>query len=108
MDLYERRNYLSDPGDPTRPKGTVQRRQVSNLEIWSECFGRMPADMKAADSYAIAAMMLQVDGWEKSWERQRIPIYGMQRLYLRKKSDPPVMADAHCDRSDEPETDFLD
>ena len=28
MDLYERRNYLSDRKDPTLPKGTVRREKV--------------------------------------------------------------------------------
>ena len=83
MDLYERRSFLSDRSDPTQPKGTVRRNQVSNLEIWAECFGRNPTDMRTTDSYAIAAIMMQVDGWEKSWERHRIPIYGQQRMYMR-------------------------
>jgi hypothetical protein len=39
--------------------------------------------MKAQDSYAIAAMMVKIEGWEKKGLRQRIPIYGMQRLYVR-------------------------
>jgi hypothetical protein len=39
--------------------------------------------MKPADSYAIAALMVQVDGWERSAERRRIPLYGMQRMYCR-------------------------
>ena len=108
MDLYERRSWISDRNDPTQPKGTVLRRQVSNLEIWSECFGRNPADMKAADSYAIAAIMLQLDGWEKSWERPRIPIYGQQRVYLRRAGFRPVETDVYSDRADSSDPDFLD
>ena len=107
MDLYERRNYLSDRNDPTQPRGTVRRRQVSNLEIWAECFGRNPADMKAADSYAIAAIMLQMEDWEKSWERHRIPIYGMQRLYLRRTDFKPVETGVYSDRSETGQPDFL-
>lgn len=83
MDLYERRNYLSDRNDPTRAKGVTLRMEVSNPEIWAECFGRSPADMKAADSYAIAALMEQIPGWERTQERGTIPIYGRQRLYRR-------------------------
>ena len=108
MDLYERRSWLSDRNDPTQPKGSILRRQVSNLEIWSECFGRNPADMKAADSYAIAAIMLQLDGWEKSWERPRIPIYGQQRVYLRRAGFRPVETDVYSDRADSSDPDFLD
>ena len=108
MDLYERRNYLSDRKDPTLRKGTVRRRQVSNLEIWAECFGRNPADMKSADSYAIAAIMLQMDGWEKSWERHRIPIYGQQRVYVRIAGFQPIPTGAYCDRPEESLPGFLE
>ena len=80
---YDRRNWLADQSVPARQQGTVRRTEVSNPEIWAECFGRNPADMKAADSYAIAALMTQVEGWERSRNRKRLPIYGLQRLYVR-------------------------
>ena len=83
MDLYERKNWLADQSVPARQQGTVRRTEVSNPEIWAECFGRNPADMKSADSYAIAALMEQVPGWERSRNRKRLPIYGLQRLYVR-------------------------
>lgn len=86
MDLYERRNYLADRKDPTMPKGTARRECVSNAEIWAECFGRNPADMRPADSYAISALMMKVDGWEKSSNRIRIPTYGVQRVYVRREN----------------------
>ena len=109
MDLYERRNWLSGRNDPTRPKGTVIRRQVSNLEIWSECFGRNPADMKSADSYAIAAIMLQQENWERSWERHRIPIYGIQRMYIRRSGFRPAEKNGVVrDSTEKPNPAFLD
>jgi len=83
MDLYARRMWLNNPDDPARLKGTVNREAVSNVEIWAECFGNDPMNMKAQDSYAIAAMMVKIEGWERKGLRQRIPIYGMQRLYVR-------------------------
>ncbi len=83
MDLYERRNWLADPKDPTQPKGLVRREQVCNAEIWAECFGRNLSDMKPADSYAIAALMLQIPGWCKSDRRFPMPLYGRQRGYVR-------------------------
>ncbi len=83
MDLYERRNFLSDRSDPTRPRGTVQRNTVSNVEIWAECFGRNPADMRTTDSYAIAALMAQLDGWERAKKLASLPLYGRQRVYVR-------------------------
>ena len=64
--------------------------------------------MKAADSYAIAAIMLQMEDWAKSWERHRIPIYGQQRVYLRRTDFKPVLTDAYVDRSESPDPEFLD
>jgi len=84
MDIYARRSYVNDKSDPTRPNGVTQRTSVSNAEIWCECFGRNLSEMKPADSYAIAALMTQVDGWERTNDRCRQPMYGRQRLYRRK------------------------
>ena len=90
MDLYERRNYLSDRKDPTLRKGTVRRECVSNAEIWTECFGRNLSDMKPADSYAIAALMMRFDGWKRTEKVQRLPIYGRQRIYERLIRRPEI------------------
>ena len=83
MDLYARRNFLHDKADPTNPKGSHVRRTVTNAEIWCECYGRNPSEMKPTDSYAIAALMTQIDGWERTTERKRLPLYGRQRLYKK-------------------------
>lgn len=87
MSIYERRNFLggSEFGGGTR-EGTVKRRLVCNMEIWVECFGKDPASMKTADSYAIAAIMRKIDCWEKTTSRTTYPIYGQQRGYQRKLS----------------------
>jgi hypothetical protein len=53
------------------------------VEIWAECFGKNPSEMKPADSYAIAALMMRVEGWERTEKIKRIPVYGRQRLYLK-------------------------
>ena len=84
MDIYARRSYVNDKSDPTRPNGVALKAVVSNAEIWCECFGRNLSEMKPADSYAIAALMTQVDGWERTNDRCRQPMYGRQRLYRRK------------------------
>lgn len=83
MDLYARRNFLHDKTDPTNPIGSHARTTVTNAEIWCECYGRNPSEMKPTDSYAIAALMTQIDGWERTTERKRLPLYGRQRLYKR-------------------------
>ena len=84
MDMYRRREYFRDTSDPTRPEGMVRRTEVSNLEIWCECFGKRPEDIQSKDSYAISAMMVRLKGWEKSTGSKRIPFYGKQRFYRRK------------------------
>lgn len=81
MTLYERRNFLD--GDALSPKGTTKRTKVSNIEIFSECFGGDPTKISRADSYAITSMMFQVKGWIKTENSIRIPIYGKQRVYER-------------------------
>lgn len=83
MDLYARQEHIRDPDSPTQPKGSVARGSVSNLEIWCECFGKRKEDIKPSDSYAIAAIMLRIPGWQKTDERETQPIYGRQRLYKR-------------------------
>jgi len=83
MDIYARREFLSNPISPVIATGTVSREFVSNAEIWCECFGRSFQDLKPTDSYAIAALMTQVPGWERTKTTQRQPIYGKQRLYMR-------------------------
>ena len=83
MDIYARQEYIRDPDGPTQPKGIAPRDRVSNMEIWCECFGKRKEDIKPADSYAIAAIMLRIPGWHKTEDRETQPIYGRQRLYKR-------------------------
>lgn len=59
------------------------RTSVSKIEIWSECFGRDPDAMRKIDSHEIAAIMQQIDGWEDTGKRTRLPIYGQQRLFKK-------------------------
>lgn len=84
MDLYHRRDYLDDPTGLTQPKATHQRTEVCNAEIWAECFRKNPSELKMTDSYSISALMLQVDGWKRSDKSKRVPIYGKQRVYVRR------------------------
>lgn len=83
MDIYARQEFVRDPDSPVQPKGVVKRDRVSNMEIWCECFGKRKEDIKPFDSYAIAAIMLRIEGWRKTDERDYQPIYGRQRLYRR-------------------------
>ncbi len=86
-DIYRRQEYIRDTDDPTRPVGTVRRMQVSHIEIWCECFGRPRDSIKKSDSYEIEAILRSLGNWEKYTDnktgKRRIPIYGLQRVYLR-------------------------
>lgn len=83
MDVYKRRDYVRDADDPMRPDGSIRRMEVSNMEIWCECFGKPKEDMKPSDSYAISAIMERIAGWSKTGKAKILPIYGRQRIYKR-------------------------
>ena len=76
--MYKRQEF----GTPEHT-GKVERTEVSNAEIWCECFGKNLQELKPSDSYAIAALMAQVPGWERTTQIKRQPIYGRQRLYRK-------------------------
>lgn len=84
MDLFQRRSFLtgSEFTGETRI-GKLRRKQVSNLEIWCECLGKRKEDIRPADSYAIAAIMERIGGWERTGKITTLPIYGRQRIYRR-------------------------
>lgn len=83
MSVYERRDYIHTPDDPTLPRGKALRETVSNIEIWCECFGKRQEDIKPADSYVIASIMERIEGWEKQDKIKRLKHYGRQRYYKR-------------------------
>ncbi|WP_257202963.1 virulence-associated E family protein [Corynebacterium cystitidis] len=89
------------PGIWTNP---VQRTTVSKIEIWCEAFGREPQDMKRADSYDISAIMQQIDGWEDTGKRERLPLYGRQRVFKRKTATDAGNTSAGQAQWDKPET----
>ncbi len=84
MDLYDRKNYLNGTefGMPEN-RGSIERTEVSNAEIWCECFGKNLQELKPSDSYGIATMMAQIPGWERTTVIKRQPLYGRQRLYRK-------------------------
>lgn len=90
MSLFERKNFLSGDDFGGTKTGTVERTQVSNAEIWCECFGNSLSAIKASDSYAIAAIMMKIKGWEKSGKRKKIPLYGQIRMTVLQGT--PIMA----------------
>ena len=87
LNVYQRREFIRDTEDPTRPRGTVRREAVSNIEIWCECFGKNKEDLRPQDSYNISAIMVRMRGWVKTADRPYLPIYGRQRVYVRDKRE---------------------
>lgn len=79
LDPGTRRDFL---GNELEGDAVMQRRYVSNVEIWVECFNKKKEDLRPQDAYAIAAIMAKMPGWEKTNTRKRIKGYGMQRVYV--------------------------
>ena len=85
MDLFERRSFLtgSDFGDAQK-HGTVKRVQVSNMEIWCECFGKERANIRRTDSNELTAILARL-GWKRLDNKMRIPLYGPQYVFVPKE-----------------------
>ena len=92
LDLDTRRMFLEGDTDYD-PESLVDRETVSNMEIWVECFGKKAADMERKDSDALTALMMKVDGWEKSGRKKRLPLYGQQRFYERVRQEGQGLED---------------
>lgn len=86
MDIFERRNFLngSDFGG-LKQEGTVERTQVTNMEIWCECFGKERANLRRGDSNEITAILARL-GWKRKEKKERIPLYGPQFVFVPKPS----------------------
>ncbi len=98
LPLNVRRIWLDGGGlpDHLRRGGLADdyytRDSVSKIEIWAECFGRNPEDMRKIDSHEITAIMRQIDGWEDTGERKQLPIYGRQRIFRKAQFRSDVLA----------------
>lgn len=73
----DRRAWL-EMGD----EGSVERRTVSVLEVWVECFGRAAEDIKFNDSKDIGRILRTVGGWEPAGST-RLPYYGSNKLFKK-------------------------
>ena len=82
MTIQERRDFLTGDSFGPELEGTVERTEVSNIEIWCECFGRSEGSIQKKDSYEIAGILKRL-GWVKSGKMKRFPLYGMARYYVR-------------------------
>lgn len=87
MSPEDRRDYFRYKDrveeDATRPKGRYVRTEVSNLEIWVECFGLPKEKLTTRDSYAIAAILERLRIWKRCEKTKRIRYYGLQRVWKK-------------------------
>ena len=98
LSLTARRIWLADETISDADKApdmwdkAGKRLSVSKIEIWAECFGRDPDAMRKIDSHEITAIMQQIDGWKDTGRRERLPIYGRQRIFRKVEFRPDVLA----------------
>lgn len=88
LSLSEKRMYLAGDEFTTQNRaGVALRDKVCNLEIWSECFGREPANIRKQDSYELNAIMAKLDGWKRydgnKSGKLSFKDYGSQIAYVR-------------------------
>ena len=83
MDIPARQNYINYEPDKQKREGKHLRMEVSNIEIWSECFYKSKESLTMKDSKALRDIMESMPGWVVTEERKRVPGYGQQRIYRR-------------------------
>ena len=84
LEIPVRINYLNG-GEFAGAKltGTMKRKRVCNMEIWTECFGNTSAKIGRADSNQIIAMLERIPGWVRSPKKARVKPYGVVTVYVR-------------------------
>lgn len=92
MSLIERRGWLQaeaddDTGDNSfRARGTETRTRVCIAEIWAECLEGNRKDLNDFNAKGLHYIMKAMTGWVPAkGKKTRIPGYGIQRYYVRKR-----------------------
>lgn len=91
--IEERRSYLEGTMVGA-PEGVHERERVCTMEIWCECLGNSPRNLRNIDARELNTIMLRMPGWKVSDTdkgRQTFKLYGRQRAFIREKSS----RDAH-------------
>ena len=81
LDIGERISFLSDKKHELHKEGTMKRTFVTNIEIWTECFGNRKEAFTGNDVGPIATIMNKMKGWTRTDDRKSVPGYGRQRIY---------------------------
>ena len=59
------------------------KKKYNHNDLSIPFFGKKKEELRGADSYAIAAIMMRIGGWSKPDASIRISLYGKQRVYKR-------------------------
>ena len=81
LDIGERISFLGDKKHELHKEGTMKRNFVTNIEIWTECFGNRKEAFTGNDVGPITAIMNKMKGWTRTDDRKVVPGYGRQRIY---------------------------
>ena len=81
LDIGERISFLGVKKHELHKEGTMRRTFVTNIEIWTECFGNRKEAFTGNDVGPIATIMNKMKGWTRTDERKSVPGYGRQRIY---------------------------
>ena len=86
LTLQDRIIWLSHDEDSTEAKnaGVLRRERVCAMEIWVECFGRRTSELERRHSQGITDIMLQLKDWYRAEGAQRIPGFGVSKVFLRR------------------------
>jgi len=83
LDIAAKAEYINYGKDRQKTQGKNLRMEVSNIEIWCECFYRSKESFTLKESKQIQSLMMSMAGWKPTDKRKRIPGYGQQRVYVR-------------------------
>lgn len=75
--------YWSNPSSLQGVGDLITREKVCAMEIWVECFGGDPKNMKRSDSVGINNTLMNMPGWVRNKSLRRFGPYGTQRGFQR-------------------------
>jgi predicted P-loop ATPase len=83
----ERVDFINGWGFLKPEDGTEKRMKVCVNEIWIECFGKDPSNIKRHDGNELHSIMASMEGWEKykggKYDKLDFRPYGVARGYVR-------------------------
>lgn len=86
--VKQRRDYFNSGMEPIKDdtKKYIKRDRICALEIWNECFGREPGNLKRFNAKEINTILSNSPTWERCNSPMKFGSYGTQRGFRRKTS----------------------